>query len=321
MVNVCLIGCGGVGRRHLEAILKVKHSLNVEVVEPSVVSVNETKKLLPRFNNYFSSIDDVSDDIDICVVSTTSSVRKDVVLELVEKKNVKNIILEKVVFQNENDFDEVLELFKDNNIKSWVNCHLRAQPIYNKVKSCLKLYPNTLFNYHYSDDFTLSTSAIHILDLFSYLCDDYNLKIEKLNIDDELRQSRHSGCVDFNGEMLVTSGTHTLIVKKKDSVFGEIMTIANTESWIKASEGDNPDLRIGFVDWFNYRGTHPSHEDIPYIWQSSLTNYYIEDIIETSDCKLSTLENSSIIHKTMLRSFKKCLKEKHNREVSDCPIT
>ena len=29
MVNVCLIGCGGVGRRHLEAMLKVKHDINI----------------------------------------------------------------------------------------------------------------------------------------------------------------------------------------------------------------------------------------------------------------------------------------------------
>ena len=33
MTNVCLIGCGSVGRRHLEAMLKVKHDINIEVVD------------------------------------------------------------------------------------------------------------------------------------------------------------------------------------------------------------------------------------------------------------------------------------------------
>ena len=53
MVNICLIGCGRVGRRHLEAMLKVKHEVNIEVVEPNTESINSTKELLPDFNNYF----------------------------------------------------------------------------------------------------------------------------------------------------------------------------------------------------------------------------------------------------------------------------
>ena len=164
----------------------------------------------------------------------------------------------------------IKKLFEEKNIKSWVNCHLRAQPIYNKVKSCLKLYPNTLFNYHYSDDFTLSSSAIHILDLFSYLCDDYNLEIQDIVTDTELKSSRHSGCVDFNGYMKVKSTNgYELVVKKRDAHFGEHLTIYHNDLTVRSSEGDDPDNRIGFVQ----------DKKIPYVWQSSLTNSYIDDII------------------------------------------
>ena len=69
--------------------------------------------------------------------------------------------------------------------------------------------------------------------------------------------------------------------------------------------------RIGFVQ----------DKKIPYVWQSSLTNSYIDDIIEKSDCDLSTLENSAKLHKVMLKSFRNLLKENYNREVVDCPIT
>jgi|ETNmetMinimDraft_4_1059912.scaffolds.fasta_scaffold32605_2 hypothetical protein len=324
MTNICLIGCGGVGSRHLEAMLKVKHDINIEVVEPNPKSRIKSRKLLPDFDNYFSTIDDVSDNIDICLIATTANIRKKVILELVSKKSVKFMILEKIVFQNENDFDEIIKLFKEKNIKSWVNCHLRAQPIYKKVKSCFNLTPNenTSFQYDYSDDFTLSSSAIHILDLFSYLCDDYDLEIQSIVTEDELKESRHSGCVDFNGYMKVRSTNgHTLVVKKRDAVFGEHLTITQPDLWLKSSEGDNPDNRIGFVESFYYRGTHPHREDIPYVWQSLLTNSYIDDIIEKLDCDLSTLENSAKLHKIMLKSFRNLLKENYNREVIDCPIT
>ena len=322
MVNVCLIGCGGVGRRHLEAMLKVKHDINIEVVEPNIENTSSTP--VSQNINYFTKINDISDNIDICLIATTANVRKKVILELVSKKNIKFIILEKVVFQNEKDFDEIIKLFKEKNIKSWVNCHLRAQPIYKKVKSYFNSAPNedTSFQYDYSDDFTLSSSAIHILDLFSYLCDDYNLEIQDIVTDTELKTSRHSGCVDFNGYMKVrnTDG-HVLAVKKRDAVFGEHLTITQPDLWLKSSEGDHPDNRIGFVESFYYRGTHPHREDIPYVWQSLLTNSYIDDIIEKSDCDLSTLENSAKLHKIMLKSFRNLLKENYNREVIDCPIT
>tara|TARA_Y100000590_G_scaffold349893_1_gene401561 strand:- start:1153 stop:2085 length:933 start_codon:yes stop_codon:yes gene_type:complete len=310
MVNVCLIGCGGVGKRHLEAMLKVKNDINIEVVEPNIENTPTT--LVGQNINYFSKIEDVSNNIDICLIATTANVRKKVILELVSKKNVKFMILEKVVFQNEKDFDEILKLFEEKNIKSWVNCHLRAQPIYKELKTQSIISYDTTMTYEYSDDFTLSSSAIHILDLFSYLCDDYDLEIQDIVTDTELKSSRHSGCVDFNGYMKVKSTNgYELVVKKRDAHFGEHLTIYHNDLTVRSSEGDDPDNRIGFVQ----------DKKIPYVWQSSLTNSYIDDIIEKSDCDLSTLENSAKLHKIMLKSFRNLLKEKYNREVVDCPIT
>mgnify|MGYP001459240226 FL=1 len=310
MVNVCLIGCGGVGKRHLEAMLKVKNDINIEVVEPNIEGIPTT--LVGQNINYFSKIEDVSNNIDICLIATTANVRKKVILELVSKKNVKFMILEKVVFQNEKDFDEIIKLFEEKNIKSWVNCHLRAQPIYKELKTQSIISYDTTMTYEYSDDFTLSSSAIHILDLFSYLCDDYDLEIQDIVTDTELKSSRHSGCVDFNGYMKVKSTNgYELVVKKRDAHFGEHLTIYHNDLTVRSSEGDDPDNRIGFVQ----------DKKIPYVWQSSLTNSYIDDIIEKSDCDLSTLENSAKLHKIMLKSFRNLLKEKYNREVVDCPIT
>ena len=319
MVNICLIGCGRVGRRHLEAMLKVKHEVNIEVVEPNTESINSTKELLPDFNNYFSRIEDVSDNIDICLIATASSVRKKVILNLLKRKTVKNIILEKVVFQNENDFDSMVRVFDDININCWVNCHLRAQPIYKTLKSYINSERSNIFRYNYSDDFTLSSSAIHILDLFSYLCDDYNVVIKSIDTGTKLEESRHSGCVEFNGNMeVINSKGDTLFVTKRDAIFGEHMSVSNYDKvYLETSEGDNPRSRMGYM----FEHDTFSRHIIPYIWQSSLTNSYIGDIIEKSDCELSTLKDSAILHKIMLKSFRVFLKKEYNYDVNDCPIT
>ena len=58
MVNVCLIGCGGVGRRNLEAMLKVKHDINIEVVEPNIEGISDAFVYTPYAQNinYFTKI-------------------------------------------------------------------------------------------------------------------------------------------------------------------------------------------------------------------------------------------------------------------------
>ena len=307
MVNVCLVGCGGVGRRHLEAMIKVKQELNIEVVEPYLKNKIENNNI-----SYFNDIKDVSDNIDICLIATKADIRKKVILDLVHGKNVKFMILEKVVFQNERDFDEIIKLLKSKNIKCWVNCHLRAQPIYKELKKQSMVEHDTYFTYDYSDDFTLSTSAIHILDLFAYLCNDYNLRIIRLKTDETLTKSKHEGCFDFNGNMeVVSTNNHKLSVQKVNRVFGEHLTIQSPSVQVKAGEGTDPDNKVGFVN----------DKKIPYLYQSSLTNLYIEDIINKSDCDLSTLENSAILHKMMLATFRDLFSKKYNREVMDCPIT
>ena len=72
----------------------------------------------------------------------------------------------------------------------------------------------------------MSTSAIHILDLFAYLCNDYNLRIIRLKTDETLTKSKHEGCFDFNGNMeVVSTNNHKLSVQKVNRVFGEHLTI------------------------------------------------------------------------------------------------
>jgi pyrroline-5-carboxylate reductase len=36
MKKIILVGCGNIGSRHLQAIVKLKNAISVEIVEPSV---------------------------------------------------------------------------------------------------------------------------------------------------------------------------------------------------------------------------------------------------------------------------------------------
>ena len=319
MVNVSVIGCGGIGKRHLEALLKVRNNINIEVVEPNVEKINEAKELIPEFNNYFFDVNDLSDDIYICIVSTPSNVRKSVILNLIKSKRVKHIILEKVVFQNVSDFEEVIELLNKNNIKCWVNCHLRAQPLYKKIKRSLDLNQKTIFTYDYSDDFRLASSSIHILDLFSYLCDDEIVEIKSF-LSNDIIKSKHNNCIEFIGDLVVKSKKgHKLYVHKSDREFVELLNIYQDEKIILSDEGGFSDERLGKIKIISDNDI--SKFEIPYVWQSSMTNTYIENILDNQKCDLPTLSELSKTHILMLNNFNNHLSNVYNKEVFNCPIT
>ena len=319
MVNVCVIGCGGVGKRHLEALLKVRNDINIEVVEPNVEKINEAKDLIPEFDNYFFDINDLSDNISVCIISTPANVRKSIMLNLIKNKNVKHIILEKVVFQNANDFEEILELLDKNDIKCWVNCHLRAQPLYKKIKSFLDSNKKTIFTYDCSDDFRLASSSIHILDLFSYLCDDEVVEINSF-LSNDIIKSKHNNCVEFNGDLVVKSKNgHKLYVHKIDREFVESLTIHQDNKIILSDEGGFSEDRLGKIKILSDSGV--SEFEIPYVWQSSMTNTYVENILDKQKCDLSTLSELSKTHILMLNNFNNHLSNVYNQEVVNCPIT
>ena len=320
MINIGLIGCGGVSKRHLEALLKVKNDVNIEVVEPSLDKINEAKKLVSEFNNYFFDVNSLSDDIYICIVSTPASVRKSVILNLVKSKKIKYLILEKVVFQNIKDFKEVMELLDKNNIKCWVNCSLRTQPMYKKIKSFLDLKEKAIFTYNHSRDFNLASSAIHILDLFSYLCDDEIVEIDSI-ISNDIKESKHKDCVEFDGKLIVTSKKgYKLYVYSGGRNSAEFLDIYQDNKIITSSDGEtNLDIRIGNIQILSK--DECIKFDIPYVWQSSLTNTYIESLIDNQECDLPTLSELSQTHILMLNNFNNHLSNVYGKEVVNCPIT
>jgi len=311
MVNLALIGCGRIGERHLQSFLGLGEGFRIQVYD-KFINKNE--------DIFIDKIEDFTDDIDICVVATKSDVRKSIVEELLMKKNVKYLILEKVAFQKIDDFKSIINLVESKGTICYVNCPLRLQPIYDKVNQLLDLNSQTKFTYEYSDDFKISSSFIHILDLFCYLCNDYDIYIYS-NLIKVIDSVKHKGFVDFMGELQVTNkSNHKLFLKKGKNKFTEILKIKNNNVDIYASEGgvekDLGDDRIGKVI-FNKKNKY----NIPFLWQSQLTAEYIKQIVNEKRCDLPTLKQSFKVHKPMIECFNGFLSKIEGKNITRCPIT
>ena len=107
MYNIAIIGSGQLGSRHLQGLAKIDMEINIEVADLNVQSLELARKRYEEIPanpsvksiSFFQSIEDLNDSLDLVIVATNADIRYELVVQLLRAKKVKNIILEKVVFQ------------------------------------------------------------------------------------------------------------------------------------------------------------------------------------------------------------------------------
>ena len=104
--NIAIVGGGQLGSRHLQALKSVDADLRISVSDPSNESLNICKERFDsipanKFVQNIKYLDKLPEntDIDIAIIATSSNVRSHVIKNLIYRNNVKNLIIEKLLFQ------------------------------------------------------------------------------------------------------------------------------------------------------------------------------------------------------------------------------
>ena len=304
MVRVVVVGCGGIGSRHIQGAAKCPEVSRIDCVEISEDNISLSKSRLKEIEhdkqvNFYRQITDLTGNVDVCIIATPSGVRKKVLLDVLEQTTVRCFILEKIVFQEEEDFELIIETLASRGIKCWVNCYSRAEERYKYIKNniagdeILKIeaaYPNP-------PNFNLASSVIHSIDLFCYLRDNYQLDLDLSGLEDMLISSKHAGYSEFRGTIRANNNLGDSLVVRPAPVDGLTYTIRSKGVEYVCSESK---------DYFTLNsGTSGVAIESKLLWQNCLTNLYIGDIINNNKCVLPTLEESFKIHKVMFKSIRK----------------
>ena len=301
MSNILIVGIGGIGSRHLQGAAKSPlvntiqcvdiNNANIEIAAERLHEIQHNKKV-----SFHKTLKDINGDIDICIVATPAAPRKKIIFEILEHTNVSNFILEKVVFQSEEDFTSIIRCFAEKNISCWVNCHSRTEHRYRFIKNDLNRNFPIEIEALCPPNFNLASSMIHCLDLFCYFCDDYQIEIDASELDKEIYESKHPNCMEVKGNITARNSTGDRLTIKPGPVTAQSYNIENNNTSYFSSEDIN-----SFVVT-----TAKSKKviDSKFLWQNSLTNLYIDDIVGKNDCKLPTLEESSKIHKIMFEALR-----------------
>lgn len=322
MYKVAVIGSGQLGSRHLQGIKKANMELLIEVFDSNTESLkiaenryNEIEgNLYKKDVRFLSSIDELSEEFDLIIIATSSAPRFNITYELINKKSIKNIVFEKVLFQNEKYFHEVKNLLKSNNINAWVNCPRRMFDYYTKIKESLSNENKIIFTV-IGGEWGIGCNSIHFIDIISYLTNQTNYSLITSGLNKNVYPSKRSGYVEFCG---VLSGTthrgdiFTFISQEVSSATALVSIIANDKKYII-------DEANGTISSFVNNKWNTDEISVPF--QSQLTGTLVENILLDKKVELTTYEESMTIHIPFISSLLDFYNLITGKSAKNCPIT
>ena len=324
MYKLAIIGCGQLGSRHLQGLLKTEFPISIDVVDASDASLDLAKsraseietKVKPEYIRFLKSIAEMADDIDLCIVATSANIRFKVVEELLTRKKVKNLVLEKVLFQSLEEYTNASNLFTEKKVQCWVNCPRPMFDVYKEIQS--KIGTNEVITYTaIGGEWGLACSAIHLIDHMSFLSQQTHFVYDHTGIT-SIIEGKRPGFVEFAGTFIgrQPNGSEMILHARAGSNAPlKIQILTDNYSWsidegagkmVEASKAEN---------WKVYQ------RDIKILYQSELSNKIAAQILLEGRCDLTSYQNSMKLHTDMIISFLDFYNSKTNQNTTICPVT
>ena len=328
--NILLIGAGQLGSRHLQGLAKSELPLNVYLIERNSVNLD---KALQRFKEIkqnplvkvreaVASIDQLSQNFfDLTIIATNADVREKVTLQLLKTHQVKYIIFEKVAFQSEEQFENIIALLKKKEVKSWVNCPRRFFPFYQSLRKELKGQTGLQLEIN-GTDWGLACNSVHFIDLIAFLSGDITFVPDLIDLEDKVFESKRPGYLEFFGTISGKSANgHSFIfecLKKEQPNMATDLQIRlhKGSQYILINESQ------GNANYFVNDDKSPFKTlPLDMIFQSGLTHIQAKQILETGDSYLPSIEESFEIHKPLLRMLKHHYSKVTGKKIQNLHIT
>lgn len=322
--KIALIGAGELGSRHLQGLAKCDFPVHLQVVDPNKNSLLLSKK---RFGeifvnqnikeiNYFESLMELSNDIDLTIISTTSSVRLEVLKSLLKNKNVSSLILEKFLFQSVNDVNEAQNLIQRQKIQAYVNCPKRSYESFKMIKECL--INSQKISYRVEGiNWGLACNSIHFLDIMTYLTGSTNYTLDTNGLDKNISSSKRQGYIEFTGSL--TAQFKSVGVLQLVSTKGDVVSFEN--------EIESEKFKItlneitGLLKIFDKISRSEKSFNFKTPFQSEMTQKIAKDILFQNPVELPTFAESAELHIIFLQSLLKFYNHVENKNETVLKIT
>lgn len=325
MLNIAIIGAGQIGSRHLQALSQLNRLTNIQIVDPNYKSLKRARERFLEIQKnenvqkveYLKNIVDLSNNLELVIIATTSDVRRKVIEKLLLQKKVHYLILEKVLFQRIEDFAIVNNLLEQNNVKAWVNCPFRAIYFYKQLRAKFKNAKRVDYRVS-SSNLGIGCNSIHYLDLFTFLTGQTIFTLFSDQLDSKIIMSKRPGFLEFTGTLYgISSRGSNIAVTSYLKGNAPLIISINSElvnCLIREDEGKA---------WISEKANNWMWEEVSFTipYQSQITNLVVQEILDTGKCDLTNYEESWNIHIPFLKSLIFHLQKQKMEDINSCPIT
>lgn len=324
MYNILLVGSGQLGSRYLQGLSRINNDLEIFVVDPNLNALSiakdrfeeMTKNTFSHSVNYYQDFNELGNEFDLGIIATNADVRKKILIYLLKQHRIKNFILEKVAFQAIEDFEIIIELLNIDKIKAWVNCPRRIMPFFIKLKE--EIPDKALINmFVKGSNWGLASNTIHMLDLLSFLSSQVDYEFDISNLEDEIYSSKKPSFIEIGGKLNFYSnrGDRLELVdeKQKNRPFELIIKYDEREIHINQN--------LGRAKILSKDGSELAASNFILPMQSEITSQIVKDILFHSNSNLTSVNESLILHRSMIQAFNCHLTKIKGKKVKICPIT
>lgn len=322
-IEILVIGTGQLGSRHLQAIAKIP-AANITVIDSSSSSLELAKSRYEEVNENFNStitysrfLEACPEKIDICIIATSSKPRKHIIEQVLNNCKIKYLILEKVLFQKPEDFNEIELLLNINQVNAYINCPRRTFDFYKDLQKIISPPLNMEVS---GINWGMACNSIHFIDLFCYFTKDVkNLKFSTENLENHIYESKRKGYLEVNGHLSIYQNESSLSLQCNED-FNQPLSFkikVKTKGYnIEILETDSPYLRIE-----NMQTGHVQKYSIRIPYQSQMTDKIIFDLLENGTCSLTPYNESKQIHLPYIEALIEFESKITKTKITHCNIT
>lgn len=320
--KIAIIGAGQLGSRHLQGLAALNREVEIYLVDPSEASLNlslERHKQVDSKNlqqvYLLKSIQFLPKQLDLVIIACTSDIRYEALLDLSNHSKVRNIILEKVLFQDLKHYSDVFQIENLNFDKVWVNFAQRLWPFFIDLKTQFFDDANLEINISGSN-WGLGCNSVHNVDLADFLWSRPSKTYATL--DKKVLPSKRPQFVEFSGEVVTqvdgggritqvcyAGGEAPFVISVAHPTFKRIWDVSNGILFSSSAA----------TGWkFEQSELMPSY-------QSNLTTRVVESIFTSGDCGLPKLRDACLTHISTLEALLLSSKNNGNDFGTSCPVT
>jgi predicted dehydrogenase len=323
--KIAVIGAGQLGSRHLQSLALLKEPSTIIVVDPMEqarqiaqekfknVKVNAQHRLL-----FYSDLKQIKENsFDVVIVSTNSSIRFNIIQELLSGFTVKYLILEKFLFPRLEDYEIIGQKLEYYGVECFVNCPRRMFSTYGEIKKLIgnehQLHMDVLGN-----SWGLGCNGVHFVDLFQWFSGGQIIGLTDF-LDNGYFDSKRAGYIEFSGKIngYSDNGNTFSIISYKSGVTNVSVRVSTPKYRfvINETRGRVLSEMIGM--------TNIQTEEVPFdmSFQSQLTNRVIEQLNSDGTCQLTSFKEAATTHKLLLNVFLRHYNLHRINKTDLCPIT